>query len=154
MPAPSPSLDATSAFITTFPSCAAPATDGVRLILRLEGLAVLLGAVLLYRYLGQGWILFAALFFVPDLAIAAYAAGPRAGAAIYNAAHCYVGPIALAAAALLAGQTTLVAAGVVWAAHIGFDRALGFGLKYAVGFGYTHLGSAVEKSGRAARGVV
>jgi len=25
-------------------------------------------------------------------------------------------------------------------AHIGFDRALGYGLKYSKGFGYTHLG--------------
>ena len=24
--------------------------------------------------------------------------------------------------------------------HIGFDRALGYGLKYANGFGFTHLG--------------
>jgi hypothetical protein len=31
-------------------------------------------------------------------------------------------------------------------AHIGFDRALGFGLKYASGFGDSHLG----RIGRAA----
>jgi hypothetical protein len=25
-------------------------------------------------------------------------------------------------------------------AHIGIDRALGYGLKYSAGFGFTHLG--------------
>ena len=29
---------------------------------------------------------------------------------------------------------------MIWLAHIGFDRALGYGLKYATGFGFTHLG--------------
>ena len=29
---------------------------------------------------------------------------------------------------------------LIWAAHIGFDRALGYGLKYPSGFGDTHLG--------------
>lgn len=29
---------------------------------------------------------------------------------------------------------------LIWAGNIGFDRMLGFGLKYPQGFGYTHLG--------------
>ena len=29
---------------------------------------------------------------------------------------------------------------MIWLAHIGFDRALGYGLKYATGFGFTHPG--------------
>jgi hypothetical protein len=29
---------------------------------------------------------------------------------------------------------------LIWLAHIGIDRALGYGLKYASGFGFTHLG--------------
>jgi hypothetical protein len=29
---------------------------------------------------------------------------------------------------------------LIWLAHIGFDRALGYGLKYKAGFGFTHLG--------------
>lgn len=154
MPVPmNPSLDTVPALVATVPSGAAPATGGVRLLLRLEGLAVVLGAALLYGQLGEGWLLFIVLFFTPDLAIAAYMAGPRTGAAIYNATHSYIGPIALATAALLAGRPILAAAGLVWAAHIGSDRALGFGLKYATGFGHTHLGSALNTSGQAARGV-
>jgi hypothetical protein len=28
----------------------------------------------------------------------------------------------------------------IWAAHVGFDRMLGYGLKYGTSFGDTHLG--------------
>ena len=34
----------------------------------------------------------------------------------------------------------VLAVALVWCAHIGFDRALGYGLKYAAGFRETHLG--------------
>ena len=40
----------------------------------------------------------------------------------------------------------LQALALIWIAHIGLDRALGYGLKYATGFGDTHLG----RIGRAA----
>ena len=36
---------------------------------------------------------------------------------------------------------------MIWLAHIGFDRALGYGLKYVSGFGFTHLGR-IGQSGR------
>lgn len=29
---------------------------------------------------------------------------------------------------------------LIWIAHIGFDRTLGYGLKYDSGFKFTHLG--------------
>jgi hypothetical protein len=29
---------------------------------------------------------------------------------------------------------------MIWLAHIGIDRALGYGLKYSSGFPFTHLG--------------
>jgi hypothetical protein len=35
---------------------------------------------------------------------------------------------------------TIFSIAMIWLAHIGFDRALGHGLKYANGFGFTHLG--------------
>jgi hypothetical protein len=34
----------------------------------------------------------------------------------------------------------VLAAALIWLAHIGFDRALGYGLKYSAGFSFTHLG--------------
>jgi hypothetical protein len=33
-----------------------------------------------------------------------------------------------------------IAIPLIWVAHIGFDRLLGYGLKYPTGFGNTHLG--------------
>lgn len=43
-------------------------------------------------------------------------------------------------AGLALGASLPVAIALVWAAHVGFDRMLGYGLKYASGFGHTHLG--------------
>jgi len=86
-----------------------------------------------------GWAFFAFLL-APDLSIAGYAAGPKVGAAIYNLAHTYAFPIALAAACLLTGDAGLpVQVALIWAAHIGIDRVLGLGLKYPTGFKHTHL---------------
>jgi hypothetical protein len=114
------------------------AHGAVRVWLRLEGIAAFLLATSLYAHQGNSWLVFAALFFVPDVSFAAYLAGPRVGAAIYNVAHSYLGPLIVAAAAVTAEAGLTVA--LVWAAHIGFDRALGYGLKYPTAFGDTHLG--------------
>ena len=62
------------------------ATGGVRLILRLEGLAVFAAAVALYAHAGLSWPAFIVFLLAPDLSMAAYLAGPRAGAAGYNLA--------------------------------------------------------------------
>lgn len=119
---------------------------GVAAVLRLEGLAVFLAALAAYAHLGAPWTAFAALFLLPDLAMAAYFQGPLLGACVYNLAHNYVAPLALGAAGLALGSPAAEALALVWIAHIGFDRALGFGLKYATGFGDSHLG----RIGRAA----
>lgn len=109
-----------------------------RVWLRLEGLAVLALCAWLYARGGQSWVLFAALFLVPDLSFAGYLAGPRIGAAAYNVLHSYVGPIVVGAAALATGRPAAVA--LIWGAHIGFDRLVGYGLKYPTAFHDTHLG--------------
>lgn len=106
--------------------------------LRLEGLAVLALAILLYARGGHSWLLLAVLFLAPDLSFVGYVGGARVGALVYNAAHSYVGPVLAATVALLTGRPPVLA--LIWAAHIGFDRALGYGLKYPTGFGDTHLG--------------
>ena len=113
---------------------------GVRLLLRLEGLAVLALAAAAYVQFGAGWEFFAWLFLLPDLSFLAYLAGPRVGAMAYNAAHSYTGALGLLALGMLAAMPLALAAGLVWCAHIGLDRALGYGLKYAAGFADTHLG--------------
>jgi hypothetical protein len=123
------------------------ANGPVRTLLRLEALALFLAAIALYVNSGAGWRLFAILILVPDLSMAFYLGGPRIGAAAYNAAHSTLGPIALAAASFFIPQPLLFPIALIWAAHVGFDRALGYGLKYPSRFGDTHLG----RIGRAAR---
>lgn len=113
---------------------------GVRLLLRAEGLALLLLSMAAYARFGGEWSFFALTFLLPDLALLAYLAGPRIGAAAYNGAHSLVVPAALLAVGLAADISPVFDLALVWAAHIGLDRALGFGLKYARGFAYTHLG--------------
>lgn len=85
-------------------------------------------------------LLQARLGLAPDLSFLGYLAGPRMGALTYNAAHAYIGGIICIAAGFLLPATAFLGAGVIWCAHIGFDRALGYGLKYPAGFGFTHLG--------------
>jgi hypothetical protein len=109
-------------------------------ILRVEGSAILGLAVFLYARGDYGWLLFVLLLLVPDIGLLGYAAGPRAGAIAYNAVHTTVGPAALAAIGILAGAPRVISLALVWFAHIGLDRMLGYGLKHTSGFRETHLG--------------
>jgi len=115
-------------------------TGGVKFLLRAEGAFVLLVAVIAYAKFGPGWSVFAWFFLAPDLAFLGYLAGPRVGAVAYNATHSYVGAVSVLVTGAVSGYPEFVAAGLIWCAHIGMDRALGYGLKYSVGFGFTHLG--------------
>jgi hypothetical protein len=118
-----------------------PAVIGAPLVLlRLEGLGLFALAIVLYSHSGAAWWLFPVLFLVPDVSFAGYLGGPRIGAVVYNAAHTTLGPIVLAGFGVSLGQALPITLALVWAAHIGFDRMLGYGLKYAAGFGSTHLG--------------
>ena len=121
-------------------------TGGVRVLLRAEGLALLAAAAWLYGHAGFDWALFAILFLAPDLSFLGYLAGPRAGALAYNAAHSTNGALGLGVASLAVNQPLAMAAALIWLAHIGFDRALGYGLKYGAGFGVTHLGGIGRKA--------
>ena len=117
--------------------------SAVQVLLRLEGLA----AAALYARTGASWWLFAALWLLPDLSMLGYLHGPKLGARIYNAIHSYVTPATLALMGLLLGNAALLPYALIWVSHIGVDRALGYGLKFPEGFGWTHLG----KLGKAKR---
>jgi hypothetical protein len=122
------------------------ATGGVRILLRLEGLGLLILAVMLYASSGLSWLLFAVLFLAPDLGCLA---GPRVGAVVYNLAHDTLGPVLLLMGGyMFAAHAAVLAVALIWLAHIGFDRALGYGLKYAAGFDYNHLGMIGKAAAR------
>jgi hypothetical protein len=121
------------------------------IILRLEGLALGLLCVWLYRGIHQPWWLFAVLFLAPDLSMLGYLGGPRIGAVLYNLVHTWVAPCllfvigwwgqaALLAIGIDANPSFLLALAFILGAHIGIDRALGYGLKLPSGFRDTHLG--------------
>jgi len=115
-------------------------TSAVRNTLRLEGLLVLAVCVAAYQHLHLGWGRFALCFLLPDLSFAGYLLGKKAGALCYNLAHSYVGPALCGLLFILGGNVAWLMAALIWSAHIGFDRALGYGLKYATDFTDTHLG--------------
>lgn len=63
------------------------------------------------------------------------------GAYGYNIAHAYIVPCLLILAGVLTHHPYIMAAALVWTAHIALDRTLGYGLKFSTGFKNTHLGN-------------
>ena len=108
-------------------------------LLRGEGATMLAGSVLLYWTVGGSWWLFGLLLLAPDLSMLGYLAGPRVGAVAYNVFHSYPLPAALGIFGVLAGAPLAVSVALVWFAHIGMDRLMGYGLKYPTNFKDTHL---------------
>jgi len=115
-------------------------TGNMRWLLRLEGLAIFLFALMAYQFLGFAWGFFILIFLLPDLSLIAYFHSPNVGAIAYNITHSYILPLMLFAYGFFVSSSDADKVAIVWLAHIGFDRALGFGLKYPRGFRYTHMG--------------
>lgn len=109
------------------------------LTLQLEGLALAGGCILIYAQQGGGWGHFALLILAPDLFMLGYLRDKQTGALVYNIGHSYLTPLALAGAGLWSGSDLALSLALIWGAHIGLDRAMGYGLKYASGFKQTHL---------------
>lgn len=109
------------------------------LLLRIEELFLLAASIYAYAHLHFSWILFAVLFLASDLFMLGYFAGPRTGAAAYNLGHLVLLPIVLIALEFFAHHELLISIGLIWFSHIGFDRMLGYGLKYPSFFKGTHL---------------
>jgi len=109
------------------------------ILLRVEGVSVLGLSAFFYHESHASWILFALLFLVPDLFMLGYLVNTRVGAAAYNLVHTLFVPGGLIIAAILASRSQLLPFLLIWTAHIGFDRMLGYGLKYPTRFKDTHL---------------
>jgi hypothetical protein len=113
---------------------------GPRILLRLEGAILLASATAVYLHMGYSWWMFFALILLPDVSMLGYLVNARIGALIYNAVHSLAGPAMLAGYGFVLGGPFVVSLAMIWVAHIGMDRALGYGLKYSTGFADTHLG--------------
>lgn len=116
-------------------------------LLRLEGLAVFLLALAIFWQQSFSWPLFWSTVLLPDLALFAYLVNARVGARLYNITHSKLLPGALAVVAIAMSHALLSALALIWFVHIGFDRMLGYGLKYPEGFKVTHLGTIGKAAG-------
>lgn len=111
-----------------------------RTLLRLEGIGLFVVSIVLFFSQEQPWWLIPLVLFLPDLLMVGYVRGSRVGAPIYNLGHTITLPLLLTAACLWQRWSLGAALGLLWLAHIGMDRALGYGLKYPDSFRHTHLG--------------
>jgi len=108
-------------------------------LLRLEGLTVLIAAIAAYAHQGGSIWLFLLLILAPDLGALGYLMNVRLGSMTYDAVHFYTLPALLAAAALAFNVPMLLLVALIWFAHIGMDRVAGYGLKYPTEFKDTHM---------------
>jgi Domain of unknown function (DUF4260) len=109
------------------------------LLLRIEEAAILILTIFAYQRLHASWLLFAILFFTPDLFMLGYTINSKVGAATYNLVHTLTLPLALLLITYIQHWPLPTALALIWTAHIAFDRLLGYGLKYPTAFKDTHL---------------
>lgn len=110
-----------------------------KLILRLEGLVILILSFIFYIRIESNYLLFMVLLLMPDISMIGYAFSSKVGALVYNLFHTYVFSFSILSLGLLFSNKFLLLIGLIFSAHIGMDRMLGYGLKYTTGFKDTHL---------------
>lgn len=112
----------------------------VKKILWLEGLLIFLLCLYFYFIQGGNILLLIVLFLLPDLSMVGYLKNPVIGSKIYNAIHNHALGILLIFLGIFLNLHFLILFGIVLSAHVGLDRACGFGLKLPSGFKDTSLG--------------
>lgn len=112
----------------------------VRGWLRLEGASAFAAGLALYGWLDAPWLAVVPLLLVPDVSAIGYLGGPRLGAFTYNLVHNWAVGLAVLGVGLASGTVPVSVLGAILVAHVGMDRALGFGLKLPTSFQDTHLG--------------
>jgi len=129
--------------MTSTQQTAEPSTlsiSAVRGWLRAEAIAAFATGIVLYAWLGAPWLALIPLLLVPDVSMIGYLHSPRTGALTYNVVHNWAIGLMLLGAGLGLVSFPLAVAGAILIAHIGMDRALGYGLKLTSSFQDTHLG--------------
>jgi hypothetical protein len=110
-----------------------------RLLIHAEGAFIFALTLWFYRAGHYPWWLFAALFLAPDFFMLGYLKDAQVGAATYNLVHTLAAPMLVLLVALLWPSPVCIPGALIWLSHIGFDRMLGYGLKYPTFFKDTHL---------------
>ena len=115
-------------------------SQAVRGWLRAEAIAAFVAGAALYLWLGAPWFLLIPFLLVPDVSMVGYLHSPKTGALTYNLVHNWATGLAVLGLGLWLVSFPLAVAGSILIAHIGMDRALGYGLKLQTAFQDTHLG--------------
>ncbi len=116
------------------------APPAIRTWLRAEGFAAFAAGIAVYATTGAWWLLLLPLLLLPDISMIGYLRGPRVGAITYNAVHTWATALPVLGLGLWSGIAWLTTIGAVLVAHVGMDRAMGYGLKLPTSFHDTHLG--------------
>lgn len=109
-------------------------------LLKLEELAQLILAIILFNQLEYAWWIFIACILLPDLSMIGYLFNTKIGACIYNIFHHKLTGIAILSLGLWFNNSPLTLAGIILLAHSAMDRIFGYGLKFDDSFKNTHLG--------------
>ncbi|GAA0413717.1 MAG: DUF4260 domain-containing protein [Bacillota bacterium] len=107
--------------------------------MHLEGAAVLMISIFFYAMYDFSWFVFAIFLLVPDISMVGYMKNTKSGATLYNIFHSYILPVLLVVIGFLFLYSFLIMIALIWIAHIGMDRMIGYGLKYPTAFKDTHL---------------
>ncbi|KUP09136.1 hypothetical protein Q75_01485 [Bacillus coahuilensis p1.1.43] len=111
----------------------------IKSILHIEALFVLIVSIYFYAYIDGSWWMFFLCLLLPDISMLGYLVNNSIGATIYNIGHTYFIPLVLVFLSVMSKQDLVLALSLIWIAHIGMDRTIGFGLKYPGNFKDTHL---------------
>lgn len=115
-------------------------TGGPKALLRIEGAVLFAASIAVFAAQGQQWWIYPALLLVPDIFMLGYLRDTKLGSIIYNLGHSYPAAALVAGLGFISGSSITIALGAIWFGHIGWDRMLGYGLKYGTSFKHTHLG--------------
>ena len=125
---------------TPGPDVAGMATGDVRSWLRLEGAAAFGAGLVLYSVSGGDWLWAIPALLLPDVSAVGYLVSVRIGTFTYNLVHSWAPGFIVLALGLWLTSMELQLIAAVLIAHVGMDRAVGYGLKLPTSFQDTHLG--------------
>lgn len=111
----------------------------IKTLVKLEGLTIFLASLYFYSLLNASWLLFVLLWLLPDLFMLGYLKDKKTGSIVYNIVHNYMFVFIVTALGIFLQNNFIISLGVITLSHIGMDRFLGYGLKYAKGFKQTHI---------------
>ena len=116
-----------------------------KILLRVEGAVLFAASIAVFAFQGQPWWLYPVLLLVPDVFMLGYLRNTRIGSVFYNLGHSYPSAALVVALGFVLQSPVTLAVGAIWFGHIGWDRMLGYGLKYGSSFKHTHLGDLEKK---------